>query len=133
MATDANEVRREIAQARNELGETLEAIGDRVAPKKVVARAKDNVAEKVDDVRDKVSPSRLLRRPGDALRRGLQSLVGGSESDSRADNGRVSSAGRSARSQTREVTGRAGTAASRAGDRVSSAASRAGDRTRGAA
>jgi hypothetical protein len=61
VATDPNEVRRDIEQARNELGQTLEAIGDRVAPKKVVARAKDSVSETVDDVREKVSPSRLLR------------------------------------------------------------------------
>ncbi len=62
MGRRSDEVRRDIHQARGELGETLEAIGVGVAPGKVVARAKETVAEKVDDVREKVTPTRVVKR-----------------------------------------------------------------------
>ena len=75
MAT-AEELRREIEQARAGVGEALEAIGDRVAPKKVVNRAKENVAEKVEEVRDKVSPGRIVRRRTMSLRNTLGRVVG---------------------------------------------------------
>ncbi len=43
------ELTREIGRARADLATTLEAVGDRVAPKKVVARAKADVAERVEE------------------------------------------------------------------------------------
>ncbi len=76
MATP-EQLRREIEQARAGVGEALEAIGDRVAPKKVVDRAKENVAEKVEEVRDKVSPGRIVRRRTMSLRDTLGRVVGG--------------------------------------------------------
>ncbi|MHB1533100.1 MAG: DUF3618 domain-containing protein [Acidimicrobiales bacterium] len=77
MERSAEELRTEIDNVRGDLGETLEAIGDRVAPKKVVARAKADLTERVDEVKEKVSPARLTRRGADALRRGMSTAVGG--------------------------------------------------------
>ena len=70
------QLRREIDQARAGVGQSLEAIGDRIAPKKVVDRAKENVAEKVEEVRDKVSPGRIVRRRTMSLRDTLGRVVG---------------------------------------------------------
>jgi hypothetical protein len=61
---------------RDDLGETLEAIGDRVAPQKVMARAKADLADKVDGVKERVSPLRLAGRGAGALRRGVRTAVG---------------------------------------------------------
>ena len=69
MASDTEALKRDIEHTRDELGTTLEAIGDRVAPKKVVGRVKENVSEKVEDVKDKVSPVRLAKRKAGDLRR----------------------------------------------------------------
>jgi len=76
VATTADEVRRDIERARSDLGTTLEAIGDKVAPRKVAARAKDNVHERIEDVKDRVSPGRITRRPIEAVRRGVHSVMG---------------------------------------------------------
>jgi ElaB/YqjD/DUF883 family membrane-anchored ribosome-binding protein len=72
MERRAEDVRIEIEDVRDDLGEALEAIGDRVAPKKVMTRAKA-------DLSDKVSPPALARRGAGALRRGLYSAVGSDE------------------------------------------------------
>ncbi|HEX3540364.1 MAG TPA: DUF3618 domain-containing protein [Acidimicrobiales bacterium] len=71
-----DEVRRDIERVRGDLGQTLEELGDRVAPAKVVARTKENVAEKVEEVKEKVSPARVARRQGDKLRDGFRHLMG---------------------------------------------------------
>jgi hypothetical protein len=68
------ELTREIRQVRGDLASTLEAVGDRVAPKKVVARAKADVAERVEDARERVSPTRMLERRTENLRLGLRNL-----------------------------------------------------------
>ena len=44
MASRSDEVRRDIAEVRGDLEGTLEALGDRVAPRKVKERAKETVA-----------------------------------------------------------------------------------------
>lgn len=71
MTRDADDIRQEIDQAREELGETLEAIGDRVAPGHVAQRVRDDV----DDRMDKVSPARVLRRQTEALRGSLRRVA----------------------------------------------------------
>ncbi|HVE47372.1 MAG TPA: DUF3618 domain-containing protein [Acidimicrobiales bacterium] len=80
MSKNANEIRSEIEQTRGALGSTLEALGDRVAPKKVAARAKADVAERVDVVRNRLNPV-------GALRRGTSRLKGSLQGDSTPSNG----------------------------------------------
>jgi hypothetical protein len=65
MARGTEEVQRDIEQTREELETTLEAIGDKVAPKKAVRRAKWKAQDKVEDVKERVSPARLARRGTD--------------------------------------------------------------------
>jgi gas vesicle protein len=50
-------VRREIEDTREDLGETIEEIGDRVDPRQVVRRGKDRVRRRVEDVKEKVMGS----------------------------------------------------------------------------
>ena len=72
MSRDADEIRQEIDRARDDLGETLEAIGDRVAPKHVAQRVKDDVDDKIDAIGDKVSPKRIFQRKTEGIRSGLR-------------------------------------------------------------
>jgi uncharacterized protein YjbJ (UPF0337 family) len=72
MSKNADEIRSEIEETRGAMGDTLEALGDRVAPKKVTARAKAEVADKVDEVRHRLSPGGALRRTTSRLRDSLQ-------------------------------------------------------------
>jgi len=102
----ADEVRQEIQQTQAQLGSTLEEIGDRVAPKKVVRRAKGEIAGRVDDVKEKVSPARRARG---ALRR-VRETVMGSEDDGGTGDGYGSTSGR-VRGQADALSQRAGSAA----------------------
>ena len=125
MAARTEDLRREIEQARSGVGEALEAIGDRVAPKKVADRAKENVAEKVEEVKDKVSPGRIVRRRTMTMRSALARAVGRDDSEMETENvseigvqtrnGRSGSRSSellgSTRSQAGGLTGRAGSAA----------------------
>lgn len=72
MSKKADEIRSEIEQTRGAMGNTLEALGDRVAPKKMAARAKADVADKVEDVRHRLSPAGAVRRTTSKLRESLQ-------------------------------------------------------------
>ena len=74
MATREDQLVREIEQIRGDLAENLEAIGDRVAPKKVMNRAKAKAADKMEELGEKVSPRRLLERQTEGLRDRLQSI-----------------------------------------------------------
>ena len=74
MASDTEALTRDIRRARADLATTLEALGDRVAPKKVVARAKADVAERVEQVRERVSPARIVERRTERLRLGIRSV-----------------------------------------------------------
>ncbi len=132
MAARTEELRREIEEARNGLGETLEAIGDRVAPKKVVERAKENVAEKVEEVRDKLSPGRIVRRRTMSLRGTLGRVVGRDDTEApnlhppakrggTAPGVRASEPSGSAGGRGQSLTGRAGSAAGTVADGVRSA------------
>lgn len=74
MATREDQLVREIERIRGDLAENLEAIGDRVAPKKVVGRAKVKAADKLEELGEKVSPRRVFERQTEGLRDRLQSI-----------------------------------------------------------
>ena len=54
MGTNTEELRREIEQTRNGLGDTLDAIGDRVSPSRVIERRKNRVANVIRSARERV-------------------------------------------------------------------------------
>jgi hypothetical protein len=54
MGTNTEELRREIEQTRNGLGDTLDAIGDRVSPSRVIERRKNRVAGAIRGARERV-------------------------------------------------------------------------------
>lgn len=58
----------EIRESQAQLGETLEALGEKVAPKQVVGKAKAKAHDKLDEVADKVSPPRVARRQVDKVK-----------------------------------------------------------------
>ena len=63
MPTREDELVRDSERTRADLASDLEALGDRVAPKKVVARGKAKATEKVEELGEQVSPRRMLKRP----------------------------------------------------------------------
>ena len=54
MGQSATELKQEIAQTRQNLGETLDAIGDRVSPGRMVERRKNRMTRGFQNVRDRV-------------------------------------------------------------------------------
>jgi ElaB/YqjD/DUF883 family membrane-anchored ribosome-binding protein len=54
MGQSAEELRREIESTRDDLGQTLDAIGDRVSPGRMVQRRKNRVVNGLSSVRDRV-------------------------------------------------------------------------------
>lgn len=54
MDQSAAQLRVEIAETRTNMGETLEAIGDRVSPGRVVERRKNRMMRSARDIRDRV-------------------------------------------------------------------------------
>lgn len=56
----------EIAATRQEMGQAVYLLADRIAPKKVIARLKENarmaVIHKVEDVKDRLNPVQIARR-----------------------------------------------------------------------
>ena len=56
------QVESEIRETQAKLGESLEALGEKVAPNQVVGKAKAKAHDKLDEVADKVSPPRIARR-----------------------------------------------------------------------
>lgn len=126
MARRTEEVQRDIEQTRAELGNTLEAIGDKVAPKKAVRRAKWKAADKVEDVKDRVSPARLARRGTDNVLHRLHDVrlsIMGSDDEGDDEVTYTNGSTRSRTSRTRALE--EGVADAR--DRVSDATERAGD------
>ena len=87
MTTREDELVRDTERTRAELASDLEALGDRVAPKKVVARGKAQATEKVEELGEKASPRRILKRQTGVLRdrfQGIQESVrtrGGGRND----------------------------------------------------
>jgi hypothetical protein len=57
MGQSTEELRRDIAQTRGELGETLDAIGDRVSPGRMIERRKARASNTLRSVRDRVMGS----------------------------------------------------------------------------
>ena len=127
MARRTEEVRRDIEQTRDELETTLEAIGDKVAPKKAVRRVKWKAQDKVEDVKDRVSPARLARRGTDNVLHRLHdvrlSIMG---SDDEGDDEVVQSNG-STRTRIGNRTRALEDGASDARERASDATGRAGE------
>jgi gas vesicle protein len=118
MSTKADELRRDIEQTRGELGTTLEELGDRVAPKKVVARTKADIADKVDDVKGKMSPRRLVSAPVEAVRAGVRNVMG---SDGGPDSASFGAEGGSRGQLGASAIGKAAEVSRRAGDTAGSA------------
>jgi len=54
MGQSAEELRREIADTRSDLGETMDAIGDRVSPGRIIERRKNRLANGLQSVKDRV-------------------------------------------------------------------------------
>ena len=54
MGQSTEELRREIEYTRDDLGQTLDAIGDRVSPGRIVERRKNRVVNGLSSVRDRV-------------------------------------------------------------------------------
>ena len=124
MGTRAEELTRDIERVRGDLGSTLEAIGDRVAPKKVAARAKAKATDKVEDLRERVSPKRVLERRTEDLRtrvRRVQASVTGRSDDMASGDSRASRGTKAARGQARQVSQRTGRAASSVAEQAKSA------------
>jgi len=57
MGQSTDELRRDIERTRNELGSTMDAIGDRVSPGRIIERRKNRVSNSVRGVRDRVMGS----------------------------------------------------------------------------
>ncbi len=74
MPTREDELVRDTERTRADLASDLEALGDRVAPKKVVARGKAKATETVEELGEKMRPGRILKRPTDVVRDRLQSV-----------------------------------------------------------
>jgi len=51
---DTEELRREIESTRNDMSGTLDAIGDRVSPGRMMQRRKNRMAATIGSVRDRV-------------------------------------------------------------------------------
>jgi hypothetical protein len=54
MGQSTEELRRDIEYTRNDLGQTLDAIGDRVSPGRIVERRKNRLVNGLSSVRDRV-------------------------------------------------------------------------------
>ena len=54
MGTEPEELRTEIAETRADLSNTLDAIGDRVSPGRMIERRKNRMTESVQSMRDRV-------------------------------------------------------------------------------
>jgi gas vesicle protein len=54
MGQSAEELKRDIESTRHDLGQTLDAIGDRVSPGRIVERRKNRVVNGLSSVRDRV-------------------------------------------------------------------------------
>ncbi|HWM18621.1 MAG TPA: DUF3618 domain-containing protein [Ilumatobacteraceae bacterium] len=57
MGQSTEELRRDIARTRGELGETLDAIGDRVSPGRMIERRKNRASNMIRSARDRVMGS----------------------------------------------------------------------------
>jgi Protein of unknown function (DUF3618) len=70
MGQTADELRRDIAETRSDLGNTLDAIGDRISPARMVERRKNRTMRALAGLRDRVmgspvGPTAVAERAGD--------------------------------------------------------------------
>ena len=114
---EPEQIQHDIERSRNNLGSSLEQIGDRVAPGKVVARTKRNVtekvSEKVEDVKERVSPVRVAKRQGVKVRSGFREFMGAGNE--------ATEAGRDVARQGIDLAGRTGRSAGQTARRAASA------------
>jgi hypothetical protein len=73
MGQSAEELKRDIADTRTDLGQTLDAIGDRVSPGRIVERRKNRVMNGLSSVRERVMGS--ATNAGHAMGEGASSTV----------------------------------------------------------
>jgi hypothetical protein len=73
MGQSAEELKRDIAGTRADLGQTLDAIGDRVSPGRIVERRKNKVMNGLSSVRERVMGS--ATNAGHAMGEGASSTV----------------------------------------------------------
>ena len=57
MGQDADQLRRDIEHTRDGLSDTLDAIGDRVSPGRVIERRKNRASQSIQSLRDRVMGS----------------------------------------------------------------------------
>ncbi len=64
--TDTAVLEQDISRARNDLGQALFVLGDRLAPKKLIARVKEQaqfkLTVKMEELKERFLPVRVLRR-----------------------------------------------------------------------
>lgn len=110
MASDSDQIQREIEATRADMAGALEQFGDRVGPSKVAARTKQKAADKVEEVKEKVSPVRVARRQGEKLKAGFHEFMGSEGRPATTSGGRMSMTDRAS-----DVSGRARDTANNAG------------------
>jgi len=78
MGQSPEELRRDIEATRMDLGQTIDTIGDRVSPRRIVDRRTERIREGFGSMRDRVmgTPARAMSSAGDAA-----TSVAGSASD----------------------------------------------------
>ncbi len=62
VSADTGPAATDIARARASMASSVEAVADRVAPKKVIARAKMKFSAKVEELKDRFHPVRVVQR-----------------------------------------------------------------------
>ncbi len=67
MGQNADELRRNIETTRENLGETVEAIGDRVSPGRMIGRRKNRVMTNFRNIRERVMGSASDTRQRSAI------------------------------------------------------------------
>jgi hypothetical protein len=78
VGTSTEELKRDIETTRGDLGETLDAIGDRISPGRMVERRKNRVVSSVQSVRDRVmgTAADTSHAVGDATGGAVETLKG---------------------------------------------------------
>ena len=71
MGQSTHELRRDIERTRADLGDTLDAIGDRVSPGRMIERRKNRMSSGIRSVKDRVMGT-VETRTRSARRHGLE-------------------------------------------------------------
>jgi hypothetical protein len=59
---DTAPIEADIKRSRADLAVALEALADRIAPKKLIARAKTQLSAKAADMKERLNPARVVQR-----------------------------------------------------------------------